>query len=314
MKLYRKYGSLLKHYMLSLYEVKGEFEGNPFRLLVADDGTTLDYISRLAFPNEAEVARVGRISAVKCTELADADADLVVVGASSLLTRRYLHRGFRIIPKWLKMIMPVKEDPYAWFSSFGKHSRSYFNRKIHKIEGAGYECEVVYDKNTFSRFYHEMYKPYTIQRFNEDAVVYSMSILEKFFNQGCLIISKKNGEPAAGVIMHQEGGVIHLPFGGITGGNAELVKEGAMFAIHYFLTNQAYSWGYSHIDFGRSRPFLSDGTLQYKLAWHSDAIPCDDVMNVFAVATPGRTPQGLRFLQAQPHFYLDGNDCRRSDE
>jgi hypothetical protein len=210
--------------------------------------------------------------------------------------------------------MPVKEDPYAWLSSFGRPTRSYFNRKIHKIQDAGYECEVVHDKTSFYRFYYEMYMPYSLNRFQEDAVVYAPGILEKFFAKGFLVISKKNGKPTAGSLVYMEDGVLHLPFGGIAEGNDELVKEGAKFAVHYFLAQQAHSWGCSFIDFGRSRPFLSDGTLQYKLAWHSEALPCGDVANLFAVATPGSTEQANSFLASHPYFYLAGDKCLRSDE
>lgn len=314
MKIYQKYGSLLKHFILDLYVVEGSFDDAPLKILVAEDGTTLEYVSELAFPDGAKVNKIGKTSATNSPDLIDNDADVVVVGANKVLIERYTERGFRIIPKWVRMLMPVKEDPYAWFSSFGRRSRSFFNRKIHRIEEAGYQCEVVNDEDSFIRFYNDMYKPYSLQRFNDDAVVYEPDVLKKFYERGFLAISRRNGMPAAAVLAYQEDNILRLPFGGITDGNGDLVKEGAMFAIHYFLAQQAHLWGCSFIDFGRSRPFLTDGILQYKMAWHTEAVPCDDVASVFALATPGNTPQGIKFLQAQPHFYLDGDKCVRSDE
>lgn len=311
---YKKYRSLLRRFLLNVYTVEGMFDGHPLRMLIADDGTTLDFIPKLAFSDGATVSKTGVVSALKAPNLIDSDADLVVVGANSLFTSRYAKKGFRIVPKWLRLFMPVKEDPYAWLSSFGRTTRSYFNRKIHKIEESGFQCEIVTDIKWLHRFYREMYKPYTLQRFSEDAVIYKLSVLEKFFTRGFLVMAKKHGEPVAGVIAYQEGDVLHLPFGGIAGGDVELVKEGAMFAIHYFLAQQAHSWGCSFIDFGRSRSFLSDGTLMYKLNWHPEAIPADDIVTVFAIATPGDTPQAQKFLEANPHFYMSGGKCNRSDE
>lgn len=307
------YGSLIRHFMLNVYSIEGGFDGREMRALVADDGTTLDYIAQLMFPSGASISRKGRISALDGPNLANREVDLVVAGANRLLTERYTLRGFRIIPKWVQLSLPVVEDPYARLSAFGRPTRSYFNRKIHKIKDAQFECEVVKEKSWFYRFYQEMYKPYVVQRFNDNAVVYEPDTLKKFFDKGFMIIAKKNGEPVAGEIVYREGDTLHTPFMGILNGDLELVKEGAMFALHYYLAEKSHEWGGVYVNFGLSRPFLSDGTLQYKLQWHMDVALFDDVANVFAVATPNSTPQAMRFLEENPHFLLDRQKCVRSD-
>lgn len=310
---YARQLSLLRHFFLNVYSVEGNYDGNPLRIMVAEDGTTLDYITKLAFPEGAKVTKIKTINALNGPKLADISADIVVVGANRLQTEQYIENGFRIIPKWLHLSLPVCEDPYARLSAFGRTTRSYFNRKIHKLEAAGFECEVV-DSSWFQKFYHEMYKPYSISRFNEEACIYKPSILKKFLDKGFLIIARKANEPVAGVMVYQEGDILHIPFGGITGGDVELVKEGAMFALHFFIAKKALSWGCNSIDFGRSRPFLSDGTLTYKTNWHMNIKPSSDVPTIFALATLGDTSQALKFLEANPHFYLSGEECLRSDK
>lgn len=314
LKQYKKYGSLLRHFLLDVYTVEGDFDGNTLRIIIADDGTTQDYITRLVFPDGATVSKIKKVCAFKGLDLVDSDADLVVVGVNNLLTDQYAQCGFRIIPKWLRLFLPVTEDPYARLSSFGRQTRSYFNRKIHKIEDAGFECEVVNGKSWFDLFYHKMYIPYTTKRFSDDAVIYKPSVIRKFYDRGHLVIAKKNGEPVAGIIVYDEDNMLHIPFGGIAGGDVELVKEGAMFALHYYLAQMAYSRGCAFIDFGRSRSFLDDGTLVYKLNWHMDAVPSAENRSSFAVSTPGSTPQAAKLLKLYPHFYIDGDKCRRSDE
>lgn len=313
MNKYKLYGSLIRHLMLNIYSVEGEFEGSEMRTLVADDGSTLDYIAQLMFPSGASISKKGRISALNGPSLVNREVDLVVAGANRLLADSYVLRGFCIIPKWVQLSLPVVEDPYARLSAFGRPTRSYFNRKMHKIQDAQFECEVVKEQFWFSRFYQEMYKPYVVQRFNDNAVVYEPGTLKKFFDKGFLIIARKNGEPVAGEIVHWEGNTLNTPFIGILNGDMELVKEGAMFALHYYLAEKAYSWGGAYINFGLSRPFLSDGTLQYKLQWHMDVELFDDVANVFAVAAPNSTPQAMKFLDTNPHFLMDGQKCVRSD-
>jgi glyoxylase-like metal-dependent hydrolase (beta-lactamase superfamily II) len=105
-----------------------------------------------------------------------------------------------------------------------------------------------------------------------------------------------------------------LPHTGVAEDGLESVKDGAAFALDYYLAKYAHSQGCSYVDFGHSRPFLSDGTLKYKLNWHMEVLPDDDSMGVFAVATPGHTPQALNFLKANPHFHLIKGRCHLSDE
>lgn len=311
---YKLYRSLLRRFILGLYVLEGIFDGEKLTVLVADDGSALDYIKRFVFPEGASITKRGRIRALKAPGLIKSRFDLVVVGANRLLQERYVRGGFRIIPKWVQLSLPIVEDPYARLSAYGRRTRSYFNRKLHKIEAANFECEVVTGKEWFVGFYQEMYKPYALSRFEEDAVVYERKVLEKYYRQGFLIIAKQNGKPVAGEIVYQKGDVLHTPFIGICGGDVELVKEGVTFALHYYLARKAYEWGVAYIDFGISRPFLSDGTLQYKLNWHMDVELFDEIADVFAVATPNNTPQAVKFLEANPHFYLAGNKCVRSDE
>lgn len=314
MNKYKLYGSLLRHFMLGLYTVEGEFEGNKMQALIADDGSTLDYIAQVIFPSGASIAKKGRISALDAPKLANSHADLVIVGANRLMTDRYMRRGFRIIPKWIRLHLPVEEDPYTRLRAFGRPVWKYFGWMLNKIKDAGFECEVVDDNSWFSLFYEKMYSPYTIRRFGEDAVLYKPHILEKYYSKGDIVIVKKNGAPVAGGIVFRTGDILHFPFEGITGGNLELVKEGAMFALHYYLAVLAHSRGCASIDFGLCRPFLSDGTLVYKLNWRMDVLPFNDVANEIALATPNSTPQAMKFLAANPHFLWNGNEFTRSDK
>lgn len=311
---YLKYGSLLRHLLLNVYTVEGTFEGNTLKALIADDGTTLDYIARLAFPGGAAISRKKLVTALKGPTLADSTADLVVVGANRLLIDQYVRRGFRIIPKWLQLLLPVQEEPFTRLDSFGRETRHYFKRMINKVNDNGFECEMVTDPSWFSRFYHEMYRPYILHRFSDCAEVHEPHILEKYYRKGNILIAKKNGEPVAGIIVYRTSDILQMPFIGIARGDAELMKEGVAFAMHYFAAQMAHSQGCAYLNFGLSRPFLSDGTLKYKLNWHMDVLPFDGIAGVFAVATPGCAPQALRFLEANPHFYMAGDKCQRSDK
>lgn len=311
---YLPYISLFRHFILPVFAVEGAFDGERLRVLVADDGTTLDYISRLIFPEGADVSRKGSITALGGVSLADADADVVIVGANNLLLKRYQAHEFRIIPKWVRLLLPVEEDPCVRYESFTRPYRRYFKKMIDRSKEAGIECEFVTGDEWFLRFYSDMYKPYTLSRFSSNAVVYEPHILRKCYVRGGAAIARKDGEPVAGVIAYRDGSILRAPFVGIAGGDAGLLKDGATFAVNFFLAQMAHRDGCKRMDFGLSRPFLSDGTLMYKMNWHMEVTREERVAAAFAVATPNCTQLGMKFLEAHPHFYLAADKCLRSDK
>lgn len=307
-------GSLLRHSLLTLYAVEGIFDGDPLVILIADDGSTLSYITDLAFPDGAKVSRKRLINAWAGVKLAHNCADLVVVGANQFLSGYYLRNGFRIIPKWVKLFLPVCEDPYDRLYNFGRQSRKYFKWMLKKSQDAGFECDVITDPAWFPHFYNKMYRPYALQRFGEQAIVHKYGTVEKVFSRGAIAVAKKDDVPVVGVVMFGDGDTLSIPHAGVAGGDTDVVREGAAFALDYFIAQHAHKEGYSYIDFGHSRPFLSDGTLRYKMNWHMDVVPDDDATGVFAIATPGCTPQARKFLEENPHFYLTEDGCKQSNE
>lgn len=306
--------SLLRHPTLNIYSMEGESSCGHLNLLVADDGTTLSYIRDLVFPDGAVISRKRSISALNAPSLVTSSADVVIVGANILLADSYAMRGFYLVPKWVRLFLPVEEEPYARLYNFGRQTRKYFKWMIKKVEDAGFECELVTDSSWLDTFYYDMYCPYAKYRYGDSAVVHSYSKIKKAFLSGAGIVAKQNGKPVAGTVVSRQGDDLRIPHVGVLGADPEPVRDGALFAMDYFIVQYAHSTGYKYIDFGHSRPFLSDGPLKYKLNWHMEAKDDDDGVGMFAIAVNYRNEQASNFLQANPFFYLTKQGLRVSDE
>lgn len=305
--------SLIRHPLLKVYSVEGESNCGYLRLLIADDGVTLPYMLELLFPDGAKVSAKGHVNARKAQELARSQADVIIVGANLLLTEQYKSAGFYIVPRWVRLMLPVVDDPYARLYDFGRQTRKYFKWMLKKVKDAGFECETVTDSAWFDAFYNDMYKPYAEQRYGGSAVIHSYRKVKRAFERGAGIIAKKDGKPVAGTIVSRYDDVLHIPHVGVLGADPAPVREGALFAMDYYIVQYAHDTGCRVMDFGHSRPFLSDGPLKYKLNWHMDVLDDDDGVGFFAIK-PGHSDQSQRFFEANPFFFMTEQGLRSFDE
>ena len=310
----RRVASLLKRPVLPVYRLDGEREGRPLSLLVADDGSTLAYMRELAFPDGARLTREGGVSTLRAHRLVEQDADVVVVGANLLLRRLYLRPGFRLVPKWVRLFLPVSEDPYARLFEYGRQTRKYFKWMRKKVQDEGFICRVTDDLAWLEGFYTDMYVPYARDRYGDLAVVHSLTRVKSVFKRGGAIVVHKDGRELAGAVFAVDDGVMSVPHFGAAMGDLDLVRDGGNFAMDYYAAQLAFEKGCGFIDFGHSRAFLSDGPLRYKLNWHMEARDDDDAIAAFAMATPGDTEAGLAFLEANRSYELTDGGVALRDE
>lgn len=310
----KQVASLARHPKLAVYSVDGKYNGERLSVLVADDGSTLSYISDLIFPDGYIVSGRRSISALRGPNLADSEADLVVVGANQLLRNLYVNQGFLIIPKWIELFLPVSEEPYARLYSKGRQTRKYFKWMIKKVEDAGFKCETITNTEWLDVFYKDMYRPYALERFGAFAVVHNRKKIKRAFKRGTGIVAKRNDESVAGTIVYRKGDTMRIPHVGVLRGDLSIVREGAAFAMDYYAAQMAHTTGCEKVDFGHSRPFLSDGTLQYKLNWHMDVEEDDDGVALFAIIAPGNTDIAMKFLKQNRFFHITREGIRLFNE
>lgn len=295
---------LARHPMLDLYTVEGETDGSSLTMLVADDGSTLPYISSVVFPSGAVIRRKGSICALKAHCLIDRKADLIVVGANRLLLRNYARRGFHLIPKWINPYLPLTDHPDALIDKLDKSPKRDITRNLKKAEANGFDYEVTADPAWFDNFYNDMYVPYAQKRYGELAQIDSYERVKQAYTKGAGIIVKQHGKHVGGTIVYAQRNVMRNPYVGISDGDETVAREGASRVLYYYAMLLAHSWGCEGVNFGSTRPFLSDGVLKYKLKWGMQVRHDELSTAVFALAAPGLTKPAQKFLETNPFFRL----------
>ena len=125
-----------------------------------------------------------------------------------------------------------------------------------------YSYEVTKDPDALKFFYEKMHAPHIKKKFG---TVEKFIYFKKFFRDGELLFVKLNGERVSAVMCKinkdgyytQNNGVIDESF----------IKGGALLATYYFSIIRGKEINAKIVDFGLSRPFLSDGVLRHKNQW-----------------------------------------------
>jgi hypothetical protein len=302
--------SLIRRPLLTLYALQGRVGGSHFNTLVADDGTALDYFRCLIYGEQCSVSRKGVIPTLGACRLSCSSADLVVVAANRMLTEPYRRAGFYIVPRQVDLRLPVTGTPEDVISGLPPSAREDIRRNLRRAQANGYTCEVTRDEAWFDTFYHRMYVPFAAQRHGCQAMVYPYRRVKELFLLGAGMMIRRNAEPVGGALFCVEDTTFETPFLGIMNGDVALSRDGVCLALYYNAIRLAHELGCSSIDFGYSRPFLSDGALRYKLKW--GMVPRDTKVHVgvFAMIAPGPTEAALRFLEANRFFEIVDDGIR----
>ncbi len=304
----KRAASLVRHLSLQIYEIEGTFQDSTLKVLIADDGSTLDYITSVVFAGHTTIKRLERVPAVSAHSLDVSAADLTIVGANLLLDNRFESAGFVMVPKWIRLFLPIYGHPDLMLEHRDRATRKYFRRLMRTIEDVGYTSEVTMDPEWFPTFYNEMYRPYAMQRYGSLAVVHDYKEVRKRFMRGGGLIVKRKGEPVGAAILCPEGDTLWVPHMGVLSGNPLIAREGMTMAMDYFIVDLAHRLGYSGINFGHARPFVTDGVLRYKLTWHMNVCEDDDALSVFAMKPNPSSEAAKMFLSQNSFYHLhDGN-------
>ncbi|MDO8587684.1 MAG: hypothetical protein Q7T82_11665 [Armatimonadota bacterium] len=309
----RRLKSLLRRPLLPIYSLAAPRAGETLRVLIADDGSALAYFQELIAPEGPKAARVGAIPSFLAPRLASADFDVVIIAANQYLLPLYGGERFHHIPKYVRSFLPVRDHPDAMLRSMTGEAANALRRNVRKALSAGFTCELTSDPSWFDSFYFDTYRPFVLQRFQDSAVVDDYGRLKDVFVQGFGLVLKRDTETVGGALMTVRDGVLYLFRVGMLDGD-KATRDGASSALYYFAVLVARAWGCAGVDFGHSRPFLSDGVLRYKTKWGAKPLDVDDGVGLFALATPNGTPQAMRFVTDNPFYEMKNGRIVLCDE
>jgi hypothetical protein len=277
--------------------------GTSGAVLVAGAGEGINYLVSRFFGDEYKEEILGKVplwnlshtlkSLRSSTDLAIARVDRL---SSGLLFDKY----YLAAPEWVGSMLEVPENLEEL--SRGNPSLK-FDLKTVRLNG--FTTDISEKKEDCDQFHSTMYVPLIRKRHGEEAFVSSIQRVRRVFSQGGLIWARQNGYAVAGGVFQIRGKTLVFEILGTLGGEWNIVEEGGVAALYLCILNHARKVGCKFIDFGGSRPSLTDGVLRYKHKWRVNLVEKKDAWYDFLVYWSEFNEKVAHFLSQTPLIFRD---------
>jgi hypothetical protein len=223
------------------------------------------------------------------------------------------------IPKILRALFSRKWDYYIplWVEGAVDISENYFSHvkkdrtirsTLHKVKENGFSYKITKDYSSFNDFYHNMYRPYILTRYGNEAILVNYDDAKELLKKGFLLLVGKGETFLAGGLVSDAKNSKYFRLLGVRNGNNDYVSLGVIGALYYFLFSYCLDIGCKKVYLGDSRPFLRDGTLNYKQVW--DQKLCGDYRRGFLLSVFPAQEGATSFLLNNPFMYIDETGMR----
>jgi Acetyltransferase (GNAT) domain len=208
-------------------------------------------------------------------ELAGTGSDLVVTEVHRWVAARFRRAGWLIVPDQVRWHGELSALPPPAPS----HS---LKDDLRKVRSQGYTLEQATSPADWETFATTIVQPHASARFGSDAWVPSPYLWRQLAERGELHFVVRDGERVGGFCLLRNGATAWLPLTGVRHGDPALLRAGVSVAAYLLAFNWARRQGCTHMDLGRTSPFLHDGVQQYKRKWGLDPVP-DPLAHLMAV-------------------------------
>ncbi len=192
--------------------------------------------------------------------LSQGGADIVLAEVHRWMAARFRRAGWLILPHSVRWQGEMSNIP--------PEDRSHGLREnLRKIRKQGFGLEQATREDDWEEFYATMVGPQALARHGPKAWIPSRRLLGEFARAGRLHMVVRGGERVAGICTIPRGDTLWLAISGVRGGDPELLRQGAGFAVIVLTVEWARAQGYRALDAGRTGPFLNDGLQQFKRRW-----------------------------------------------
>lgn len=166
---------------------------------------------------------------------------------------RFFPSGIFTVP-FVRQVVSLDKPPET-LKQFRKHKKTI----------QSYTAEISHDSERLRFFYEQMYLPYIRER-HKDALIEDISKMQYLLRKnGELILIRHQQELVGGLFCKRMGGTYYALSLGLI--DDRWLSEDAVPALFYHSMIRARELNARFVDFGESRPFLSDGVMEYKRRW-----------------------------------------------
>lgn len=136
------------------------------------------------------------------------------------------------------------------------------------------------------------------------AIIRSFKVIDHVYRKGGALVVAKDGKDFAASLIYKDGSTLIGPYKGVVLNTDKLANDGVSSLLYREKMLMAHKWGCKWIDWGRSRPFLSDGSLRFKLKWGLEVAQEDIGTGAFAIAASKTSELGESFLASHRFFEI----------
>jgi lipid II:glycine glycyltransferase (peptidoglycan interpeptide bridge formation enzyme) len=153
-----------------------------------------------------------------------------------------------------------------------------------------------------------MHLPYISKRHGDSAIKMSYVDMKKSFENGELLQIKEGRNIVAGVIIDYKimNDMPRITILGVLRGEFKYVKRGALIALYYYTIRYLKDKNHRKFNLGFTRPFFSDGVLQYKLNWGAKIV-CKTSNAAFLLSVVSKKKCLKGFLSRNPFILKNRN-------
>jgi hypothetical protein len=228
------------------------------------------------------------------------NCDLAIIELSGKVIDKNLDktRGI-VIPRWMKTFIDIELT-----LSKSKHIRD-IGRMIRKHS---FMFEKGSSETDFEYFYHKLYKPYVKSRHKEAAVVEDYKLMLRNFmdTESDIYFVTRNGIRIAGVYLRNIENVPYMYALGILNASEELMRNGVISALYYYVIDSQRENASRRIDVGGCSPFLDDGVTCFKLRLGAKVSDISRQDSVRLMLLPAQnTPAVVDFLSTHPFVFIE---------
>ncbi|WP_419658236.1 uncharacterized protein Dvar_71670 [Desulfosarcina variabilis str. Montpellier] len=317
---YRRFRSYISSQRTNLWRLKGAWnEDHQLMLGYAGSEKNKEYLKEVIFDGNCQEENLGRVWNHRLRRAIGPDASLLIseydADQNSMDSN---HAGF-MLPFWLGWIADISGD----MKKMVKSART-LEYNLGKIRTNNLEYEIVDNDEAHALFYDSMYLPYIKRRFDSTAHFLTREEIQADRENCELMFIKQGQEYLSGMLIKYETeysknwdvGVKNAGPNivkiekyprnwavGVTDANPDYMKTGAVGALYYYLIVYLKEKGYDWVHFGGTRPFHSDGVLNYKKKWPlQNAGFTQQGFNLQVLSASAAT---IQFLTDFPFIYLE---------
>ena len=256
---------LRKSRKLPVWRLEGGIRqsGTPLKVTYIGQSKHKEYFKRMVFdgtPRETQEGLVHINRVQTAWERMSKEVNLIVIQMEQS-QESLSKQGFFSIPCWIEVIRTVSEDEKQLPRSKN------LKEDLRKIRKYGHTYEVVTDRGSFEDFYKNMYLPYTVMRYDKEAVPVTLKKMMEEWPNCELLKVKRNDETVAGlVILYGKNDARSWKIG-VRDGKQHFAKQGAVAAAYFFEAKYLAKKGWKEVNMGGTRSFLQDGQYLFKKKW-----------------------------------------------